>query len=260
MQWPRNGFAIFDPQDRWTPDHDPAPWGGSRVAGPTGNPSLVVAPAFQRLWEDRRNLEAFIDIVDEVKRGSTLIFLGVPSDGPPPQGMRFLALIDIYHALMAPSIVGFEFRTASASSPWAGLLGGPYAWSVGETDAGGYVTDHQVFAGLPGPGLMDWQYSAIIPRSTATMRRRTIDTTGDGIKIVKSGAGRIVFCTFRLLENFGRDGAGERLFANLLSYLEDGLPADLRDRTARETEARAFQATQVEDCYRLLSRLDPTVR
>ena len=92
------------------------------------------------------------------------------------------------------------------------------------------------------------------------MRRRTIDSTGDGIKIVRSGAGRIVFCTFRLLENFGRDGAGERLFANLLSYLEEGLPARLRDRTPRESEARAFQVTQVEDCYRMLASLDPTIR
>lgn len=260
MPWPK-GFRIFDPQGRWPTGHDPRPWGGQPTLGATGEPSIIVAPAFQRLWGDRSDLEAFVDVVDEARRGSTLLFLGVPSDGPAPNGMRFLALIDVFHALMTPAIVGFEFHAVGANAPWGGLVGGPYAWSVGETDAGGLVTSHPVFAGLPGPGLMDWQYSSILPNRTVSMRRRTIDsTTGAGIKIVRIGAGRVVFCTFRLIETFGRDGAGERLFANLLTYLEASLPAALRDRTAREVEAREFQATQIDDCYRMLARLDPSIR
>lgn len=64
--------------------------------------------------------------------------------------------------------------------------------------------------------------------------------------------GRVVFCTFRLLRGFGRDGLAERLFANLLAHLAAGVPPTFRAPTERELSDRAFQAGQIEDCYRIM--------
>lgn len=258
LSWPAGGFAVFDPMNRWPTWRDHAGWGAREyVAGASERPQIVVVPAFDGLWRDRAAWLALVDLIDEVRRGSRLVFLGIPADGVPPHGLRRMDIIDTYHPLTVAAVLGFLFSDADPSAAWGGAIGSPYAWSVGEVDAGGIVLDHPVFAGLPGPGLMDWQYSPIMPTQAVRISRRTVEDTGAGLMTVALGDGRLTFSTFRLLETFGVDGAGERLFSNLLQHLADDLPAVFRALTPREVETRSFLMTQLADCYRLLDEIEP---
>ena len=123
--------------------------------------------------------------------------------------------ISAFRPLTIASVLGFRVAVSEATGGW-GTLTGPYSWGAGEIQAGCPVTCHPVFEGLPGPGLMDWEYGNIVPKLVVKPLRMAVEYTGPAIKIVSCESGKVVFCTLRLLENLEQDGLAEKLFCNLL--------------------------------------------
>ena len=248
--WPDRGFAVFDPQSRWQDWLGHPEWRARPYRPGTERADLVLVPAFESLWRDESAYRAFVDLVHEVRRGSRILFLGVPQDGLPP-GSRRIDLIDAFHPFAAAAVLGFEFHR-SAPSPWSGMVGGPYAWSVGETDAGGVITSHPAFAGLPGPGLLDYEYSNVVPKYRMPIRRQTIENSGRGVRVVPLGSGRVAFCLFELLPHLGKDGLAGRLLANLVRHYASDLPDGLRGLSPQEEEDRRFLELDLTECWREL--------
>ena len=103
------------------------------------------------------------------------------------------------------------------------------------------VKRHPVFAGLPAPGIMDWDYwGPVIPHEMlegqdtpqetiaaafATGHHRCADGYGCGLLIAahRAGGGRVVLSTPYLLENLDRHPAADRLLVNLISYAQEDL-------------------------------------
>jgi hypothetical protein len=95
---------------------------------------------------------------------------------------------------------------------------------------------HPVFEGLPGPGIMDWDYyGPIVPREMfedletpeeaiaaafATGSPRYPDGYGAGLLIAayRLGAGRVILSTPRLLANLDAHPAADRMLVNLIAY------------------------------------------
>jgi len=73
--------------------------------------------------------------------------------------------------------------------------------------------------------------------------------TGPDLSIVPLESGKVAFCTYDLIDHLKRDAIAEKLFANILLYLQSQLPTELRGRTDRETEWLQFHKAQVQDCW-----------
>ncbi len=249
FRWPARGFSLFDPQHRWTYQKAGLQ---SRQWGPeTGRPEVVVVPEFTALWKQRGDFERFLGLVEQARRGATLLFLGVPSDGSVPEEFRRIHFHLQFSPLTVSSILGFRMDLVAGRGGW-GRLVGPYGGGSGEAAAGSPVMNHPVFDGCPGPGLMDWEYGNVATDQILQPSITAIERTGPTIRILPLGAGKVVFCTLRLLDNLGRDALAEKLLSNLVGYLDAGLPGELRPQPLRDAEALRFRLSQVQDCLRLL--------
>jgi hypothetical protein len=249
FRWPKRGFTIFDPQHRW-PSRKAAP-GMRKFEARAPRPEVVVIPAFGALWKQLAEFEQFLHAVEQARRGSTLLFLGVPSDGAVPEEFRRIHFHLQFSPLTVASVLGFRVDMLGGRGGW-GRLVGPYGGGSGEPAAGSPVTRHPVFEGCPGPGLMDWEYGNVATDEIVQPSITSMEKTGPTIQVVPSGAGRIVFCTLRLLDNLGRDALAEKLLSNLVGYLDSTLPQTHRPPSARDDEALRFRLTQVRDCLQLL--------
>jgi hypothetical protein len=96
---------------------------------------------------------------------------------------------------------------------------------------------HPVFAGLPAPGVLDWEYyGGVIPRYHLRGQRRPDEVIAvcfttcypgengyDSGLLAGSytmGPGSFVFSTFRLLEHLGQHPAADRLLLNLIRHAQ----------------------------------------
>jgi len=95
---------------------------------------------------------------------------------------------------------------------------------------------HSLFAGMPAPGIMDWDYYGPVISNLFFEGQDTPDDTAaaafavchssrpDGyaagvmLGTYKVGAGRIVLNTFNILDNVGKHPAADRLLLNLVEY------------------------------------------
>lgn len=247
-RWPAAGFAVFDPQNRWPREKRPAELRIREYDAELEQPQLVVATQFTGLWRQREEFHRFVRLVDQVRRGSTVLFLGVPSDGPPPFHHRALRNIFNFSSLTTAAVLGFSLDENRESDAW-GKYSGPYAWAAGDSRSGCPVTRHPIFQGLPGPGLMDWEYGNIVTDKVATPYRMSAEDTGPDLPIIPLESGKVAFCTYELLDNFERDGLAEKLFSNIVAYLHGQLPSELRARSERESEWLQFHQAQVQDCW-----------
>jgi beta-glucuronidase len=247
FRWPQHGFAVFDPQQNWKGWHSRADLRIREFNADAGRPEVVVVPTIVALWERPAEFQKLLRLVDCARRGSTILFLGVPRDGPPPEG-RLMGSDTAFSPLTVGSVLGFGVTAVEARGGW-GKQTGPYSWGYIEGGAGSPVTRHPIFEGLPGPGLMDQEYGNMVTNQIALPLRITTETTGPTIKIIPFDNGKIVFCTLRLLENLEHDGLAEKLLSNLVGYLDRSLPTELRPQTAREQEFLRFQQLQIRDCW-----------
>ena len=246
--WPSAGFALFDPQNRWpgvktrselhVRHYDPA----------AEQAELVVVPEFSGLWRQRAEFETFLRLIDQVRRGSTLLFLGIPSDGGPVFRQRSSGSIFNFSSLTLGAILGFGLSADSEGDTW-GAFSGPYGWAAGNTRSGSPATRHAVFQGLPGPGLLDWEYGNIMSGRVPAVSRRSAESTGPAMPIVPLGSGKVAVCGFDLLDNLERDGLAEKLLSNLVGHLHKQLPAQLSARSPRDEEALQFHLRQIQDYW-----------
>ncbi|MHB8958781.1 MAG: glycoside hydrolase family 2 TIM barrel-domain containing protein [Candidatus Limnocylindrales bacterium] len=99
---------------------------------------------------------------------------------------------------------------------------------------------HPVFDGLPGPGILDWDfYGSLIPHrdfdeletpaetvAAAFATGHVANPTGYHCGLLLAawplGDGRIILNTFPVLENLARNPAADRLLLNMLAWLADG--------------------------------------
>jgi len=244
--WPANGFALFDPQQRWPGaqaqsdiplrDYDPE----------AERAELVVVPAFTGLWRQPAEFQKFMGLIDQARRGSTVLFLGIPTDGGPMFQQRSSGSIFNFSSLTIGTVLGFNVPVDGDSDAW-GAYSTPYAWAAGNVRSGSPVTSHPVFRGLPGPGLMDWEYGNIMTDRVPAPFRSSAENTGPAIPVVPFESGRVVFCAFELLDNLYRDGLAEKLLSNLVGYLCQQVPAQLRPRSPREEETMRFHQQQIQD-------------
>lgn len=256
--WPPAGFAVFDPQKRWPQEKRSVRLHAHDYDAEAEQPQLVVATQFTALWRQREEFRKFVRLIDQVRRGSTVLFLGIPSDGPPPFHHRVLGNIFNFSALTVPAVLGFSLGGNGESDAW-GRHSGPYAWAAGNTRTGCPVTRHPIFQGLPGPGLMDWEYGNIVTSEVATPFRMSAEDAGPDLPIIPLESGKVTFCTYELLDHFERDGLAEKLFSNLVGYLHGQLPSELRARSERENEWMQFHQAQVQDCWdKFLTMSEPT--
>ena len=246
--WPATGFAVFDPQKRWPQERWLAELRVREYEPEFERPELVVATQFSGLWRQRQEFSKFVRLIDQVQRGSTVLFLGIPSDGAPPFHQRLLGSIFNFSSLTVGGVLGFSVGANGESDAW-GKYCGPYAWAAGDSRAGCPVTRHPIFQGLPGPGLMDWEYGNVAPGEAAAPNRMSAEDTGPDLPIIPLGSGKVAFCTYELLDHFERDGLAEKLFSNIVGYLHGQLPPALRPRSEREIEWLAFHQAQVKDCW-----------
>jgi len=249
LRWPDRGFAVFDPEQKW-PEQKRKDWQSRtnlrvREFDPdTARPEVVVVTEFAELWRRPPEFQKLLRLVDSARRGSTILFMGVPRDGTPPQG-SLMSEDSAFYPLTIASVLGFRL---GVSGGW-GTLTNPYSWGASAIEAGCGVTNHPIFEGLPGPGLMDWEYGNVVTKVVATPMRLTVENTGPSVKIIPYENGKVVFCTLKLLENLEQDGLAEKLFCNMVAHLDRGLPGDLRSPTPREQEFARFQQTQLRDCW-----------
>jgi len=246
--WPADGFALFDPQNRWPGAKNRSDLHIRSYDAQAERPELVIVPAFSELWRQRGDFENFVHLIDQVRRGSTVLFLGIPSDGGPIFGQRATGIIFNFSSLTVGAVLGFTLSADGESDTW-GAYSGPYGWAAGNTRSGSPVTRHAVFAGLPGPGLMDWEYGNIMSGRMPAPYRMSTEQTGPALPIVPLESGKVAFCAFELLENLEQDGLSENLLSNLVGYLHKQLPAQLRARTEREEETLQFHRRQVQDYW-----------
>lgn len=238
FRWPERGFALFDPQNRWSYQK---PRLSIRRFDPGANrPEVIVIPEFSALWKQRAEFENFLHAVKGARRGSTLLFLGVPADGAVPDKFRRIHFHLQFSPLTVASILGFRIDLVSGRGGW-GRLVGPYGGGSGEASAGSPVMQHPVFEGCPGPGLMDWEYGNVATDQIVQPSISPVERTGPSIQILPFGAGKIVFCTLRLVDNLGSDALAEKLLSNLVGYLDGALPETLLPQSARDAEAFRFR-------------------
>ena len=256
--WPQPGFAVFDPQKRWPLEQRPVHLRVHEYDPEVERPQLVVVTQFAGLWRQREEFHKFVQLIDQVRRGSTVLFLGVPSDGPPPFYHRLFGNIFNFSSLTVGAVLGFSLGANGESDAW-GKYSGPYAWAAGNSRSGCPVTRHPIFQGLPGPGLMDWEYGNVATGEVAAPRRVSAEDTGPNVPIIPLESGKVVFCTYQLLDHFERDGLAEKLFSNLAGYLTGQLPPELRARSERESEWLQYHHAQVQDCWeKFLGKPVPT--
>ena len=246
--WPAGGFALFDPQNRWPAARNRADLHIRSFDAQAERPELVVVPEFSGLWRERSDFENFVRLIDQVRRGSTVLFLGIPSDGGPIFGQRASGNIFNFSSLSIAAVLGFTLSADGESDVW-GAYSGPYGWAAGNTRSGSPVTRHAVFEGLPGPGLMDWEYGNIMSGRVPVPYRMSAEQSGPALPIIPLESGKVVFCAFELLENLEQDGLAEKLLANIVGYLHKQLPAQLRSRTQREEETLQFHRQQLQDYW-----------
>jgi hypothetical protein len=248
LAWPADGFALFDPQHRWpgakgqtnvrVRDYDPE----------AERPELVIVPEFSGLWRQPAEFAKMVRLMDQVRRGSTVLFLGIPSDGEPAYHQRTGGGIFNFSSFTLTALLGFTLSTDGGADAW-GAYSGAYGWSAGNTRSGSPVTTHAVFQGLPGPGLMDWPYGNIMTGRVPVPYRMSAEKTGPAIPVIPIESGKVAFCAFEILDNLEHDGLAEKLLSNLVGYLHKQLPAQLRARSEREQETMRFQEQQVQDCW-----------
>jgi beta-galactosidase len=263
LAWPAEGFALFDPQNGWPPGNRRQELRIREYDPELDQPEVVVTPAFVALWRQRAEFQKFLRLMDQVRRGSTVLFLGIPSDGPPPFNHRAFGNTTSFSSLTVSAALGFTLRPdgawisygfATVENPW-GKPTPPYGGATGNSRAGSPVTSHPCFRGLPGPGLMDWEYGNVVAEQIAYPFRLSSEDTGPDIKVIDLANGKVVFCTLNLLKHLEYDGVAEKLLSNLVGYLHRQLPAQLRPRTPREEESLRFHEGQVRDIWeKLLSR------
>lgn len=97
---------------------------------------------------------------------------------------------------------------------------------------------HPVFAGLAGPGIMDWDYYGPVIPHIMFNGQDTPDETlaaafalgyscpggyaeGFLLAAYRYGAGKLIFNTFSILDNLDRHPAADRLLTNLIDYAAD---------------------------------------
>jgi hypothetical protein len=258
FRWPTEGFAVFDPQNQWANERRPAELRIREYDPELEQPQVILVTEFTGLWKQREEFRKFARLVDQVRRGSSVLFLGVPSDGPPPFQQRALNNIFNFSCLTTPAVLGFSLNEDRAEDGW-GVYSGPYGWAAGDSRSGSPVTRHPVFEGLPGPGLMDWEYGNIVSGGVAVPFRMSTEDTGPNLPMFPLESGRVAFCTYHLLDTFERDGLAEQLLSNLVGYLHSQLPPQLRARSDRENEWMQFHQAQVQDCWdKFLSRSNAT--
>lgn len=248
FRWPQTGFAVFDPQKHWPTEKRPSRLNTHEYDVQSEQPQLVVATQFTALWRQRDDFRSFGMLIDQVRRGSTMLVLGIPTDGPAPFDNRAFGNILNFSPLTVSAVLGFSLHGDAESDSW-GKHSGPYAWATGDTRTGCPVTRHPIFEGLPGPGLMDWEYGNIVTSEVAVPYRMSAEDAGPDVPIIELENGKIVFCTYNLLGHFERDGLAEKLFSNLVGYLHGQLPTQLRARTEREDEWIQFHQAQVDECW-----------
>jgi beta-galactosidase len=248
FRWPAGGFAVFDPQNQWPHAKRPEKLQIREYNPESERPELVVVTQFTGLWRQREEFLKFVLLMDQVRRGSTVLFLGIPSDGPPPFHQRAMVSIFNFSCLSVGAVLGFTLSEDRGSDGW-GRYSGPYAWAAGDSRSGCPVTRHPVFEGLPGPGLMDWEYGNVVCGEVAVPFRMSAEDTGPDLPMFPLDNGKVAFCTYELLDQFERDGLAERLFSNIVGYLHGQLPSELHARSDRQSVWLQYHQAQVEDCW-----------
>lgn len=246
--WPRESFSLFDPEQRWPNIQRPVELKVRPYEPRAEISELVIITEFSSLWRNREKFTQFRELMDQVRRGSTALFMGIPSDGSPPFDQRNFGIIFNFSALTLGAAIGFALFGEGQSDAW-GKHSGPYAWATGNTRTGCPVSRHPVFEGLPGPGLMDWQYGNVVAGEAAVPHWLPIENTGPDLPIIPLGSGRVVLCTYKLLDQMERDGLAAKLFSNIVTYLQKQLPSTLRARSPREEERMRYFDEQCADCW-----------
>jgi hypothetical protein len=172
-----------DPQNQWPSEKRPERLRIRDFDPEAEKRQLVVVTQFSGVWQQRDELRKFGRLVDQVRRGSAVLFLGVPSEGPPPFQHRSLNIIFNFSCLTVEAVLGFFLRQERENNGW-GIYSGPYAWSAGNSRSGSPVTRHPVFEGLPGPGLMDWEYGNVVTGGTVMPARMSMEDAGPDLPML----------------------------------------------------------------------------
>src|SRR5262249_27549541 len=110
FRWPARGFALFDPQGQGKYQRSGLTM--RSFAGQQSQPRIVVIPKFTALWKQQAEFEQFLRAVAEARRGSTLLFLGIPGDGGVPEEFRQIHFHLQFSPLTVASILGFRLDLA----------------------------------------------------------------------------------------------------------------------------------------------------
>ena len=241
---------MFDPQNQWPREKRPAELQIREYDAELKRPQLVVVPQFTGFWRQREEFRKFVLLIDQVRRGSTVLFLGIPSDGPAPFHQRRFASTCNFSCMTTAAVLGFTLREDGDNgrrkvgqvlrSIWLVSRGQPKRLP-GDTP--------RHFQGLPGPGLMDWEYGNIVSGEVAVPFRMSAEDTGPDLPICTLDNGKVAFCTYELLDHFERDGIAEKLFSNIVGYLHGQLPSELSERSERRRVWLQYHQEQVQDCW-----------
>jgi hypothetical protein len=250
--WPERGIAVFDPDGKWKGWQNLTEVRAREFDPDKESPEVVVVPEFTGLWRRPNEFRKFVQLIDCARRGSTILFIGLPQDGPDPEDRSEMSTLQAYAPLAVQYVLGFRANVASGWEAGWGALAHAYSWGVqpmeraGGIRAGSVVTKHAIFEGLPGPGLMGRDYGNVLRPYTIEPMRQPVENTGPTIKIIPFDHGKVVLCQLRLLENLEQDGLAEKLFANLLTYLDQAL--ELRLRSPSDQGMVHFEEAEANDC------------
>lgn len=248
----RETFTLEAPPGQFTLaaslERGGAPTGGRLtfyMSDPAGLPRLA---GDVTLWGLDKKTEQWLTVrglhcrplTTEVSNAQGVVLIGKPDDAETAPGLWENLTARMAGGATLVFLSGQVFQQSKAAMNWLPLKNKGRCRAFGDWL---YHKDcvarrHPVFEGLQGPGVMDWDYYGPVIPGDIFEGQDTPDETiaaafatgnsqyprgyGSGLLIAayKSGQGRLILSTPRILENLDSHPAADRLLVNLIRYAQ----------------------------------------
>jgi hypothetical protein len=253
VRWPSVPLLVLDPDGQLTPFLDERRVQYQRLGSEIQRPAVILITPSTSLWRRPDEFQLFFQLFYWVDRGCSAIFLEVPNDGSSLLTSAPIFMESFLSPFAVAHITPFD-RVESADEVWARQRVGAYSWGLTDRVAGVPIPYHPVFKGVPQSGIMGREYGNVVPVRRIRTDWSVSEDTGSAVQIYSSsvstgiGKGRIIITSLNLLPNLKRDALAEKMLCNLVSYAQQGLPAELYSESSYSVESLKFQAQGYKDC------------
>lgn len=250
MRFPERPFMLFDPQGRLRPFLKKRGIGFVDFTTEPKEPGVIVIPAFTNLWKQPQEFVKFIWLFNLIRRGCTVIFLGLPTEsfqdlaaeGQAMAGANTGPFLQLSGASVW-QIFPFMEAGSSMGRVWA------YSWGLRAPVSGTCVVDHPIFEGLPTGCLMDRDYANIVPRYNIKTSVVPTETVGQAVQVFTHGKGKIILSSLNIIPFLGKDAFSENILSNMVRYADEKLPEKLARSLPQDLELARFNEAQYKEVW-----------